>query len=315
VGSADVAGRGPAGGAPVWRPEGGLELPGTSTVTVRGRRVRVRLTGPADAPGVPVLLLHGIGRSLEDWTDQHELLAARGHRVLSTDLAGHGWSDEARAPSSLPTLARHVEDTLDALGWTRPAHVVGNSLGGAVAMQLSVEAPERVASLVLVNSAGFGREVTAALRVLAVRPLAPLLLRPSRSAAARTERAVYGDPSHATPERIELGLQLATRPHGARVLLETARALGGLRGVHPGWRTGLLQEVAAAGVPTLVTWGDRDQILPAVHLPAAAAALPHARTHLFPGAGHMPQVERPAEFAALVDDFWATVGQPSGAAR
>src|SRR4051794_3356273 len=310
-----MAGRTVAGGAPTWAPDGGLDLPGTSTATVRGRRVRIRLTGPVDAPGVPVLLLHGIGRSLEDWTDQHELLAARGHRVLSMDLAGHGWSEQARAPSALPTLARHVEDTLDVLGWTRPAHVVGNSLGGPVAMQLSVEAPQRVASLVLANSAGFGREVTAALRVLAVRPLAPLLLRPSRSAAARTERAVYGDPSHATAERIDLGLQLATRPHAARVLLETARALGGLRGVHPGWRSDLLREVAAAGVPTLVTGGDRDQILPAVHLPAAAAALPHARTHLFPGAGHMPQVERPAQFAALVDDFWASVREPEGAPR
>jgi pimeloyl-ACP methyl ester carboxylesterase len=302
-------------GTPTWRPDGGLDLPGTSTVVVRGRRVRIRRTGPVDAPRPPVLLLHGIGRSLEDWTDQHDLLAARGHRVLSLDLAGHGWSEEARAPSSLPTLARHVEDTLDVMGWDRPAHVAGNSLGGAVAMQLSVEAPQRVASLVLVNSAGFGREVTAALRVLAVRPLAPLLVRPSRWGAARTERAVYGDPAQATPERIDLGLQLATRPHAGRVLLETARALGGLRGVHPGWRTGLLEEVAAAGVPTLVTWGDRDRVLPATHLPAAAAALPHARTHLFPGTGHMPQVERPAEFAALVDDFWVMVDERETADR
>jgi pimeloyl-ACP methyl ester carboxylesterase len=279
---------------------------GVRTATVRGRRLRLRETGPADAgPEDTVLLLHGIGRSLEDWDEQHELLSD-GFRVLSLDLPGYGGSEPMREPYALATLARAVEDALDALGVTGPVHVVGNSLGGAVAMQLSVQAPERVRDLVLVDSAGFGREVTATLRILAVRPLAHLLLRrPSRAGARRTEASIFADPAFVTPERVERGHRHAGRPEGTRVLLETAGALGGLRGVHPRWRRELLREVAARRLPTLVVWGSADRVLPAEHLEAARRELPHARTHLFDATGHMPQIERAEPFAALARDFWA----------
>jgi pimeloyl-ACP methyl ester carboxylesterase len=93
------------------------------------------------------------------------------------------------------------------------------------------------------------------------------------------------------------------------VLLETARGLGGLCGVHPGWRAELLPEVAATGIPALLVWGDRDTVLPHSHLAAARTALPGARTHLFPGTGHMPRVERAAAFAELVAAFWRDTGR------
>jgi pimeloyl-ACP methyl ester carboxylesterase len=273
----------------------------TAVLSVRGRAVRYRDQGE----GTPVLMVHGIGRSLEDWTEQHDLLAD-GHRLISVDLAGFGESEPLREPHSLAALAGFCCDVLDALGVDEPAHVLGNSLGGAVAMQLAVLAPERVASLVLVNSAGFGREVTAALRILAIRPLAPLLLRrPSVGSARRVERSLFHDPAFVTEERVQLGLRLAGRAHGARVLVETARGLGGLRGVHPGWRERLLPAVAATGLPVLVVWGDRDTVLPHTHLAAARAAVPTAWTRLFPDTGHMPQVERAEEFAELVQEFWA----------
>lgn len=270
------------------------------TVSVRGRQARYREQGE----GTPVVLVHGIGRSLEDWTEQFELLPSS-YRLIAVDLAGYGESDPLREPYSLPTLARFVEDFLDAVGVAEPAHVVGNSLGGAVAMQLSVQAPQRVRSLVLVNSAGFGREVTLALRILAIRPLARLLLRkPNLKAIRRTERAIFHDPALVTDERVETAMRFAARPHGAAVLLDTAGALGGLRGVRPVWRRELMDEVSAQGVPTLLVWGDRDRILPHKHLDAARRHLPHAESHLFTDTGHMPQIERAEPFAELVASFW-----------
>jgi pimeloyl-ACP methyl ester carboxylesterase len=101
--------------------------------------------------GPPVVLLHGIGRSIEDWTEQHELLRGQ-HRVYSVDLPGHGKSEPLAEPYTLAALARFVADFLGVLDITEPAHLVGHSLGGAVATQLAVHAPDRVASLALVTA-------------------------------------------------------------------------------------------------------------------------------------------------------------------
>ena len=272
-----------------------------TTVDIGGARIRCSVSGPVAAP--PVLLLHGIGRSLEDWAPQHDRLAGA-QRVISLDLPGFGLSQRLPAPTTLGVLAGGAWATLGALGETRPVHLMGNSLGGAVAMRMLADQPARVATLTLAGSAGFGREVTAALRLLAVPGLGRrLLARLDPRAVRRIERSLVADPSLVTPERLELALRIARQPDFAAVYLETARALGGLRGVAPRWRTELLAQVAQHPRPTMIVWGDRDRILPATHLAAARRALPHARSHLFAATGHLPQLERPDEFAALVRPF------------
>jgi pimeloyl-ACP methyl ester carboxylesterase len=122
-------------------------------VQVDGLRIRYRV----DGDGPPVVLLHGIARTHADWTAQHELLSDR-FRVHSVDLPGFGGSDPLPGRYSLQALAAFVERFLDAVGVTEPAHLVGNSLGGAIAMRVSVLAPQRVRSLALVNSAGSARK-------------------------------------------------------------------------------------------------------------------------------------------------------------
>ena len=274
-------------------------------VDVRGVRIRYHETGSPDAP--PVLLLHGIGRSLEDWAPQHPLLAGE-HRVISLDMPGFGLSQRMPQCTTLGTLADGVWATLDALGETRPVHLMGNSLGGAVSMQMLVDEPGRVTTLALVNSAGFGKEVTFALRMLAIPGLGrPLLGRIDPRVARRLERNLFADRVHVTAERVAMAVKIAKQPDFAAVYLETARALGGFRGVAPRWRTELLARVARHPKPTLVVWGDRDLILPAAHLAAAELALPHAQSHLFTATGHMPQLERPEEFAGLVRPLLAQV--------
>lgn len=272
-------------------------------LTVRGARIRVRRSGDPGAP--PVLLLHGIGRSLEDWDPQHDRLAGD-HRVISVDLPGFGLSEPLPGRVTLAALTEGVAATVDALGERRPVHVMGNSLGGAVALRMLATAPARIATLTLVNSAGFGKEVALALRILAVPGIGtPLLRRIDARSAYRIERSLFHDRAHVTPERVERALRVAARPHHARVFLQTARELGTLRGIRTPWRRTLLEQVAAHRRPTMIVWGERDLILPATHLTAARAAFPHARTHLFPATGHMPQIERADEFAALARQFLA----------
>ncbi|GGL47230.1 alpha/beta fold hydrolase [Nocardia jinanensis] len=286
---------------PESTPPEGLRATGTQEIAVRGRRTRYLDEGT----GTPTLLIHGIGRSLEDWIEQHRLLAGRGLRVISVDLAGYGESEPLSELYSLSALATFLADFLDTVGITEPAHVVGNSLGGAVAMQLSAQAPGRVRSLVLAAPAGFGREVALSIRMLSIPPLGRLIMRTwSPRASRRLERSLFHDTAMATEERIQLGYRLARRPDGTRVLLETVTALGGPRGTYAGWRAALLEVVADRAVPTLIVWGDKDRLFPAAHLDAARTRLPHVRTHLLRNTGHVPQIERADEFAALATEFW-----------
>jgi pimeloyl-ACP methyl ester carboxylesterase len=268
-------------------------------VEVSGARIRYHETGPAD--GVPIVLLHGIGRSLEDWELQHSRLPST-HRVISLDMPGFGLSQRLPGAITLSSLAGGVWDVLSALQVSSPIHLMGNSLGGAVAMQMTVDEPDRVRTLTLVNSAGFGRTVTAALRILAVPGLGRPLLRRMADPriARRTERSIFFDRALVTAERIETAVKIARQPDFVAVYLQAARALGGVRGVAPRWRRELLPRVARLQKPMLLVWGERDLILPSLHLEAAGVAFPSAQSHMFPDTGHMPQIERPDEFAALV---------------
>lgn len=284
----------------------------TTELEVGGVPVRVRISGPAD--GAPILLIHGIARSLEDWTESQDLLAdgagSGGHRVISTDLSGFGYSRKGRERPSLPAFGRAMAGLLDAAGVTEPVHVMGNSLGGGVAMTLAVDHPGRVASLTLVNSIGFGSEVNIsplpmAYGVLAALPGLKDHFGPrAREAGAETIRDLFFDRALATPAQFKHAGLLAKQRDFRATFLGTAATLGApVVGVRPGWRRELLARVADSGIPVLVVWGDDDRILPPHHLEAAAAALPRARTHLFVDAGHMPQVEKAEEFAALAGAF------------
>ncbi|TDW28430.1 alpha/beta fold hydrolase [Cryobacterium psychrophilum] len=277
-----------------------LDLPGTGVIDIDGARVRYRITGQ----GSPILLLHGIGQSLEDWNEQHDRLS-NAHTVYSVDLPGFAYSDRLPGRASLAGLAGMLPAFLDRFGLTEPLPVIGNSLGGAVAMTFAAAHPERLSSLVLVDSAGFGKEVTIALRLLAIRPVGIVLMRPSRKNSIRTIDGIFYDKKHVTTDRIDHKLALTNRPAHRSTLLDLAQELGTFRGIRQPWRTRLLAEVASLPIPVLIMWGDHDHVLPFTHLDAATRALPHAQTHTFLNAGHMPQIEHADEFAEVLRGFIA----------
>ena len=275
-----------------------LQLEGTGMLPIDGARIRYRVTGN----GSPILLLHGIGQSLEDWNEQHDRLSAD-HTVYSLDLPGFAYSDRLPGKASMARLAGVLPKFLDLVGVTEPLPVIGNSLGGAIAMTFAVAHPERVCSLVLVDSAGFGKEVTMVLRLLAIKPVGAVLMRPSRKNSARTVDGIFCDKEFVTEDRIDHNLALSHRPPHAATLLDLANELGTFRGVREQWRAELLAKVGKLDIPMLIMWGDHDHVLPFTHFDAAARALPEAQTHMFRAAGHMPQIEQADEFATVVEDF------------
>ena len=288
-----------------------MAAPDTRYVEVDGHPVRVRESGPSDGP--PVVLIHGIGRSLEDWQPTQELLSKQ-HRVISLDLPGFGLTRRMKGHWGLEGFARAVVALLDTLGEKRPVHVMGNSLGGAVAMTLAGNHPDRVASLLLVNSAGFGREANVSLLPMAYGALSslPVVGRRFRALARTTGiqslKDVFVDPSHLTDEMIRHAGALNRQPDFRVTFVATAAQLGlPVVGTYPWWRRALLDRLAKADVATMVVWGDADSVLPSSHFHAAVAALPNATSHLFPDTGHMPQIERAEEFAELAAAFVAGV--------
>ncbi len=276
----------------------------TRTIEVEGLPTRIRVEGDPTAP--PVVLLHGITRSLDDWALQFPLLSTD-HRVISLDMHGFGHSARRPEPASLTALARGVVATLDALDEKRPVHVMGNSLGGATSLHLQSLAPERVASVTLVNSAGFGSEVTYLLRMLAIPRLGEAILKkPNRVGLKHIERNLYRDPKLATKERVANALTMARLPGAAEFMAELLPTLGTFRGVQAPWREQMVAAVAAHQRPTLIVWGENDRILPAHHAEAARKAFPHARLHMFANTGHCPMIERPEAFATLAREFVAS---------
>jgi len=293
-----------------------VEVPGVRGPDGAAHRARVRTSGPAGGAGDPVLLLvHGIGRSLEDFVALHDRLAER-HTVVSADLPGFGLTRALPGRPSLAGFARAlVVDLVDALGHgDRPVVVVGNSLGGAVAMTAAVEHPDRVAGVALLGAAGFGREARVSVlpMVWGVASALPVVgghfTDRARRAGVEVNERIFHDPSFATPEMVRHAARVGRQPDWLRTFVLTALGLGApVVGTWPRWRRELLARLRDQGTPALVVWGDDDQVLPAHHYEAAVAALPHATGHLLEDVGHAPQIEAVDEVARLVEALVAEV--------
>lgn len=265
---------------------------------------RVGLTRVGDGP--PLVLLHGIGRDRGDWSAVLPRFAEC-CTVYAIDIEGFGQS-EAWGPSvSLGSMARMVREALVAAGETRPLRLVGNSMGGAVALRMAADDPAGITALVLISPAGFGSEAMFGLRLLTVPVLGPALLALDSSPAAMRLRGRSVD---RTATEWELALAAAFRlrqPDVRRRYLQVVHDLGAWSGIREGWRQEVLESLAHAGIPALVLWGDRDTVLPYAHLAAVQTAVPHARTVPLPGLGHMPQLEQPERIVTEVLDFLDTL--------
>ncbi|BFM16811.1 alpha/beta hydrolase [Maricurvus nonylphenolicus] len=111
----------------------------------------IKLFYQESGQGEPVLFLHGLGSCGEDWQDQIDAFS-HDYRVITVDTRGHGRSDKPLGPYNMPTYASDVINLLDHLGIKR-CHLVGFSMGGMIAFQIAADAPERLNSLTIVNSA------------------------------------------------------------------------------------------------------------------------------------------------------------------
>jgi pimeloyl-ACP methyl ester carboxylesterase len=276
-------------------------MPGPSTMMLHGRPLTYVHVGS----GPVLLLIHGMAGSLENWEAVIEPLA-RHYTVLAPDLPGHGGSAPAGGDYSLGALASGLRDLLVALGHER-ATLVGHSLGGGIAMQFSYQFPELTERLVLVSSGGLGPEVSAILRAAAL-PGADLFIAATAALGssvgtrvARGLRAVGLRPGADVGE-VARGYASLVDHDRRTAFLATLRGVVGTGGqrVNAGDRLYL-----AAGTPVLIIWGARDPIIPVRHGENAHEAIPGSRLEVFDGVGHLPQMEAPGRFIAVLERFIA----------
>lgn len=276
------------------------------TETIHGHRLAYATSGQ----GPVLLLVHGIGASHEHW---RHLLAplARRHTVIAPDLPGHGRSDPTAGDYSVGGLAAGLRDLLLLLGHPR-ATIVGHSLGGGVAMQFAYQFPEHCDRLVLVDSGGLGREVSWMLRLLAapgVEYALPLVFPSFASHLGNNIVQLLHGAGFRNARALEMWRAYAslTNPENRKAFVRTLHAV-----IEPGGQSVSAMDrlYLTARMPTLIIWGDQDDIIPVSHAHAAHEAIPGSQLEIIEGAGHFPHVEEPIRFVEILSDFMVTT-QPS----
>jgi pimeloyl-ACP methyl ester carboxylesterase len=269
------------------------------TATLHGRPVSY-----AEAGAGPVLLLiHGMAGNFENWEAVIEPLA-RHHTVIAPDLPGHGLSAPGAGDYSIGALAAGLRDLLIALDHDR-ATLVGHSLGGGIAMQLSYQFPEVTERLVLVSSGGLGPEVSPVLRAAAL-PGADAFIAATAGAAGSAGAAVgrglaaVGLRPNADITEVARGYASLTDPDRRAAFLAALRSVIGTGGQRVDARDRLY---LAEGMPVLIVWGARDRIIPVHHGEQAHEVIPGSRLEIFDGVGHLPQLEAPGRFIAVLERF------------
>jgi pimeloyl-ACP methyl ester carboxylesterase len=252
-----------------------------------------------------ILLLHGIAGSSRTWKEVMPALAVD-HTVIAPDLLGHGESAKPMGDYSLGAYASGVRDFLGALGIPR-ATLVGQSFGGGVAMQLAYQHPECCERMVLVGSGGLGREVSWLLRWLTlpgVELIMPILFPPfvrDRGNDMRHLLHRVGIRSARIDEKWRAYASLAESPN-RQAFMHTLRSV-----IDSGGQTvsALDRLYLAAAVPTLIGWGDQDDIIPVSHAYAAHEAIPGSHLAIMEGAAHFPHAEQPERFVEILTEFMA----------
>ncbi|GAA4755559.1 alpha/beta hydrolase [Modestobacter marinus] len=246
--------------------------------------------------GEPLLVVNGTSQSLGFWADLAQGWAGD-HRVITYDLRGMGGSERGSGPFSVASLATDALGLLDALEIER-AHVLGYSLGSAIAQELVLAAPDRVVSLVLyctwARTDGFQRAMMTG------------LAHPWRTGDLAAALGALG---------VAFSPQLLDSPEFGALIEELLPLFPSteqqIRTTAEQWDADLahdtLDRLGRITAPTLVIAGEQDLLTPPWHGQQVAAAIPGARLEMFtgPGSSHALGVERAAEFVPLVSGFLA----------
>lgn len=253
-----------------------------------------RLAHDRKGSGEPVVLVHGIGHRRQAWQPVFDRLAER-YDVIAVDLAGFGESPcyDRGVPYNMDNACLDLAQNFAEWGIERP-HVVGNSLGGAIALELGARG--QASSVLALSPAGFFTRLGLARALVTLGLLRLAAKAPDRVlrlvAGSAVGRRLSGALLYAHPER-----QTPEAAYGDARALKHSRGFFGV--ARAGLRYSFEQDVS---VPATVAWGTRDRILPYAQAAVARRRLPDARHVALEGAGHVPMIDEPDRIVELLDE-------------
>ncbi|WP_336945859.1 acetoin dehydrogenase dihydrolipoyllysine-residue acetyltransferase subunit [Asaia sp. HN010] len=256
--------------------------PANTVIAVGPLKLRVQDSGIAQPGRLPVILIHGFAGSLDNWMLVQPALAEI-TRVIAFDLPGHGESSKSVGDGTVASLAQVTQALLEAISIEK-AHVVGHSLGGAVAIELAARAPEAVASMTLIAPAGIGDSINAAFIDGILNATTRKTLQPALSLLVHDKALI----SRQMVEEMIRFKRLDGALDGLRTL--AAASFDGDR-----QKISLIAPLERFAGKTALLWGENDEILPASQ---AGNATGNVTVTTYPQTGHMPQLERSSAVAA-----------------
>lgn len=267
-------------------------------IEVDGMEVHYQEFGDPKDP--KMILIHGFTASTYVWTTTAPKFADEGFHVIAVDLIGFGFSEK---PSwfdyTIASQARMISRLMDHLGIGK-ATIIGSSYGGAVASWLTLDYPERVEKLVLVDAVINDEPKSNPVLTLLTAPGIGAVLSPfaidSKTFLKYRMQGTLDKTSHhlITEDRIESILRPLKAADAHKALVTTAR----------NWKANRIEEDAhLIGQPTLVVWGDHDTVIPIENGEKLYDSILNSRFVVFKDCGHVPQEEKPEMFAKLVLEF------------
>jgi 4,5:9,10-diseco-3-hydroxy-5,9,17-trioxoandrosta-1(10),2-diene-4-oate hydrolase len=267
-------------------------------INVRGINTRYWSMGEQ---GSPVLLVHGFGASVEIW--QHNISGlSTAHRVFALDLVGFGRSHKPDIKYSPSTFMQHLDGFITALDLDR-VNLVGLSMGGGISLMYTLAYPEKVDKLVLVDSAGLGKELILSMRLMSLPVIGELMTKPSRKMAYLFFKPAVLDSRILKGEFTETYYMLFSLVGAQQAMLKVLRSVCTIFGPRKDALHSTMFNLDKITAPTLIIWGKQDAILPVKHAYFARGRIPNAHLHIFEQCGHMPNVEKPEEFNRVVLEF------------
>lgn len=279
-----------------------MSSPQEHTLQVGQLKVRTLVQGE----GSPLILIHGAGGSGSGWLTCIGPLSAR-HRVYAPDLPGHGRTGKALSGNySFSDFPQFMLNLMAELGIER-AHLAGHSLGGAIALQMALEHPSRVGKLVLISSAGLGREIKPLVRLASIPMLGDFLASfgytPDVKEYARRVRSEVINASHITDELMETIYGIEQSPTQYKTTLRILRTFVDWRGQKPSIQGPILKSLPSITNPTLMIWGRQDDLIPWEHGQRAAQRMPNCCLEVLDACGHLPMFEYPETVNRRILEF------------